>query len=428
MQFPPTNNPIPIATHDPVSTRALVTIPAVDLARSVYVVGKSGTGKSALLERLLLGAVDSGFGAALIDPHGDLAERVLALLPRRHWNRLAILAPRDEEHPVGLDLFGTATGASRALVTSAIVEAFRKLWGPTLFGPRSEHLLRHAMLALLETRGATLLGLLRMFVDEPYRARITARVTDPVVQLFWTREVPTYPKAFWGEMVSPILNKLGALAAPTVRRVVGQASPRLDLRKVMDEGGILVADLSQIGADAAELLGALVVAGLTVAAHGRAAAPPGERHPFLVFADEFHRYATSSFVGLLAETRKYGVGAVLAHQHAAQLPEDVRAAILGNAGTLVSFPLSAEDAELVAPEFEPDITARELVRLKRYHVALRLLVAGSPSRPLLARTIPPPEARPVPPVLLRIARERYGRPIELVDAEIAAALGATGPK
>lgn len=415
---------IVIATHDLASPRAAITITSADLLRSVYVVGKTGSGKSALMECLLLGAVDAGFGCALLDPHGDLAQRVLALLPRRHWNRLVLFEPADDTRPVGLNLLAPTIGASRAIVASGLVEVFRKLWGPTLFGPRSEHLLRHALLALLETPDTTLLGLLRLLVDEAYRYRIITRVTDPVVRLFWTREVPLIPKHFWAEIVAPLLNKLGALTAPAVRRVVGQASPRLRLREIMDGGRILVCDLSRIGADATELLGALVVTGLTVAAQSRAELPPAQRRPFLVFADEFHRYATSSFVGLLAESRKFGVGAVLAHQHAAQLPDDVRAAILGNAGTLVAFTQSADDAKLLAPEFAPEVTATELARLPRYRIALRLLRNGTPTRPTTAYTIPPPAAGPVPPTLLRIARERYGRLATTVDAEIAEAIGS----
>lgn len=415
---------IPLATHDPKSPRATISILPADLLRSVYVVGKTGSGKSALLLRLLLGAVDAGFGACLIDPHGDLARRALELLPSRHWNRVVHLAPRDATRPVGLNVLSPSPDASGAIVASGVVETFRKLWGRELFGPRSEHLLRNAALALLESPGTTILSLVRMLVDDRYRARVVARVADPVVRLFWIREFPMFPQRFAAEVMAPVLNKLGALSAPAVRRVVGQVGPRVRLREVMDDRRILVADLSGIGRDAAEILGAFLVTGLGIAAQGRAGTPAAARSPFVLVADEFHAYTTASFATLLAEGRKFGVCAALAHQHAAQLDEAVRAAILGNVGTLVAFSLSAEDAETIAPEFKPEVTAAELVRLHRFRVAIRMIERGEIARPFLCRTIPPPPENGGPPAtLLRLCAERYGRPVAVVDREIEEGFG-----
>src|SRR5450759_2888579 len=190
---------IPIATHDPRSPRAGVHIRPADLLRSIYLVGKTGTGKSTFLENLLLRSVDAGFGAALIDPHGDLFWRVLENLPSRHWNRVAILRPADSGRPVGVTLLNAMSWGSRALVASGVIEIFRTLWGPTLFGPRSEHVLRHAVLAILDTPAATLLGLLRFLVDAGYRTRALSRVTDPVVRVFWAKEYPALGKQFAAE-------------------------------------------------------------------------------------------------------------------------------------------------------------------------------------------------------------------------------------
>jgi DNA helicase HerA-like ATPase len=419
---------ISIATHDPRSPRAVVGIRPADLLRSVYVVGKTGTGKSTFLENLLLRSADAGFGVALIDPHGDLFSRVLENLPARHWNRVAILRPADAGRPVGVNLLGALAWGSRTLVASGVIEVFRTLWGPTLFGPRSEHVLRNAVLAVLENPNPTLLGLLRFLIDAPYRARALSRITDPVVRIFWIKEFPSLGKSFASEVTAPVLNKLGALASPVVRRLVGQAAPRMDFRELMDEGRILVVDLSGIGRDAAQFIGALIVTGLDLAAHARAGKPAAERSPFLVVADEFHTYMTRSFVSLLSEGRKFGVCAALAHQHAAQLDPEVRAAILGNAGTLAAFTLSAEDAETIAPEFEPELVAADLVRLRRHHMALRLLRNGEATRPMIVRTLPPaPIADEEPQTLLRISAERYGRPAKQVDREISEALGASFP-
>jgi len=416
---------IPIATHDPRAAQAAVCIRPADLLRSVYLVGKTGTGKSTFLENLLLRSVDAGFGAALIDPHGDLFRRILENLPSRHWNQVAILRPADASRPVGLNLLGAFVSTSRALVASGVVEIFRSLWGPTLFGPRSEHVLRHAVLAILDTPAATLLGLLRFLVDAEYRARALARVTDPVVCLFWTKEFPALGKQFTAEVTAPVLNKLGALASPLVRRFVGQAAPRLDLRQVIDNRRILLVDLSGIGRDAAQFIGALIVTGIDLAAHARAKVHPTERPPFLVVADEFHSYLTRSFLSLLAEARKFGICAALAHQHAAQLDAETRAAILGNAGSIGVFSLSADDAKAIAPEFALEVTADDLVRLRRHHFALRLLRNGEPRRPMIVQTLAPlAVSGEVPDALLRISAERYGRPAEVVDREIRETLGA----
>lgn len=415
---------IPIATHDPSSKRATVGILPADLLRSAYVVGKTGTGKSTFLENLLLRSVDAGFGAALVDPHGDLFARAIRNLPPRHWNHAAILRPADIGRAVGLNVLGARSSASRALVASGVIEVFKTLWADS-WGPRSEHVLRHAVLAVLEAPAPTLLTLLRFLTDEKYRGRALARVNDPVVRLFWAKEFPALGKQFAAEVSAPVLNKLGALASPVVRRLVGQAAPRLDLRKVMDGRGILLADLSGIGKDAAQFIGALIVTGLDLAAHARAGASASERPPFLLVADEFPSYMTRSFLSLLAEGRKFGLCAALAHQHAAQLDEETRAAILGNAGTLAAFSLSADDAKAIEPEFAPELSAAELVRFRRHHLALRLLRDGEPGRPMIVQTLPPrPTSSEAPRTLLRISSERYGRPAAAVDREIREALGA----
>jgi hypothetical protein len=416
---------IPIATHDPKSPNVTISILPEDLRRSMYVVGKTGVGKSALLERLLLGAVDAGFGACLIDPHGELADRVLGLLPRPAVPRVVRFAPKDA-YPVGLNLLAGGEATSRALIASQLVDVFRKLWGQTLFGPRSEHLLRNSVLVLLENPGTTLPCLGRMLVDEPYRAKLLERVTDPVVRLFWTQEFPGLGRSMQAEVTAPVLNKLGALSTPAVRRVLGQPKPRLSVRDAMDEGRIIVADLSGIGRDAAQLLGALLVAQVTIAAHGRAGTPEAAKRPCLVVADEFPAYATSSFTELLSEGRKFGLAAVLAHQFTAQIPRELLASILGNAGTLVAFRVSAQDAEALEPEFAPELTARHLVQLKRFRIALKLLRGGEPVPPFICHTPPPGvPSRARRDTHVRVSRQRYGRAAARTDRDIAAALAVT---
>lgn len=418
------NLSIPIATNDPRSPRAALSLPPTDLLRSIYVVGKTGTGKSTLMEHVALGAVDAGIGVCVVDLHGDLVRHVLEQLPSRHWNRVVVLDPNDSKAVVGLNLLSPESNMAVAVVASGIVEIFRKLWGATLFGPRSEHLLRNALLTLLAAPGATLVGLLRVLTDESYRNRLLVRVSDPVVRNFWLREFPLFSKQFLGEVMAPILNKLGALTAPAVRRVVGQVAPRLRLREAMDAGRVIVCDLSGLGRDAGELLGAIIVTGIGLAAMSRSDIRPSARRPFLLVADEFHAYVPAGFAQFLAEARKFGLCCVLAHQHLAQLDHGLHAAIMGNVGTIASFCLSSEDAKLMAPEFEPYVTSDDLSHLRRYRLALRLFHEGEPVRPTLCHALPPLARNGGPPeALLRISRERYGRAVDTVDREIGEGLG-----
>jgi hypothetical protein len=415
---------IPIATDDPLRPSSTVFIAPEDLLRSMYVVGKTGTGKSALLLRLFLGAAHAGFGLALIDPHGDLAGEALSHLPGRDWNRTVVFRPADASRPVGLNLLRPGREIPKSLVASSVVEVFRTLWGTDLFGPRSEHLLRNALLLLLESTAPSLIGLVRVITDADERRKLLVRSKDPLVRTFWLKEFPALGKGFAAEVTAPVLNKLGALSNPSVRRVVGQVSPRLDLRDAMDRGSIIVADLSGIGRDAARLLGALLVSGLEIAAHGRGDTPTAERRPFLLIGDEFQTYTTLSFLHLLSEGRKFGLCAALAHQHAAQLSDEVRSAVLGNAGTLVAFALGAEDADLIVKEFSPEFDAYDLRRLRRYRIIMRLLVGGESTYPMITKTFPPPPRVSTPRTLLRISAERYGRPADLVEREVSEAMGA----
>ncbi len=413
---------IPIAATDEGHGTRTHALSLPDLLRSMWVVGKTGTGKSVLLERVALGAIRANWGCALIDPHGDLANRVLALLPRARWNDVVHFQPKDEAHSIGLNLL-SEPGVPKALLASGIVEVFRRTWGKTLFGPRSEHLLRNAVLALLELPGATLLMLERLLLDEAWRAKTVLRVTDPVVRGFWTREFAQLDRRFAAEVTAPVLNKLGALSAPAVRRAVGQSSPTLVLGRWLERGHLLIADLSGIGRDGAEMLGSLLVTGLSLAAQRRGRLPPEARSPCLLVADEFHAFASASFGDVLAESRKFGLGAVMAHQHLAQLDEGLLAAIRGNAGSIAAFRLGAADAREVSDELGGAIAPVILQGLPRHHVALRLLADGEPRQAAIGVTLPPPAAPPVPETLLRISRERYARPAATVDREISDALG-----
>ncbi len=327
--------------------------------------GKTGSGKSTLLRSLARADLHADRGFLLVDPHGDLADQVLAKLPRRRRNDLVRLdATRPEACP-GLNPLRGVTPTTRPLVVSTILATMRKTW-PENWGPRLEHILRHALLAVTEVRGATLADARDMLVDERHRAWVLKQLHDDVVLAFWVREFPGYGKHLAAEAVSPVLNKLGALlASPVVRDIVTKSRPTLDARRVMDRGRIVVAALpkGRIGEDATVLLGSLLLGAFQHATMARSDMPPAERRPFSILVDEVGSFATQPIVEMLAEARKYGVRLVLATQSLAALEEKLRAALLANVGELVCFRVGADDAEIVARELGGELQPRQLMDL-----------------------------------------------------------------
>lgn len=400
--------------------RAFGILPA-DLHRHVHVIGRTGVGKSVLLEHLAVGAIERGMGCAVLDPHGDLATRILDLVPRSRTNDVVVLDPAHTDRPTGFNLLANATPATRHLVASGVLAAFRKIFHAS-WGPRLEHIFRQTLLALLEVRGTTLLGVLRMLVDDAYRASVVRHIADPLVGFYWTHEFTQYPKAYRAEVISPVQNKIAAvLASPPVRRMLGQRRSSLQLREILDQGHILIVDLSkgELGEDASALLGSLLVTGVQLATYARADVPERERRPFVLIVDEFASFMTESFAELLSEARKYGLALVLAHQHLTQLDESLRASILGNAGTTIMFRVGGDDAQTLVSDFGPEFSAEDLTRLGRFQIALRLAVDGQTTRPFSALTLPPSETVVGHGAVIRAASaERYGRPVAEVDRVI----------
>lgn len=402
---------------------------AADLLRHVHVIGRTGVGKSAFLERLALDVVGQGMGLALIDPHGDLAERVLDRLPRERTNDVVLLEAWDATRSIGWNPLSHDDPRDRPLIASGVIGMFKKVFSES-WGPRLEHLLRNTVLALLEVPDATLLGALRLLVDAPFRERVVARVRDPLVRFYWTREFAAYPPAFLAEVISPVQNKLAAvLTSPHLRAILGQRRSTITAAEILRDGRVFVANLAKgrIGEDASAMLGAALVTSFQLGAYRRAALSVDERRPLVLIVDEFQNFATQSFAELLAEARKYGLALVVAHQHLSQLDHGLTSALLGNCGTLVTFRVGAEDAEVLAREFEPELSAADLVRLDRYQIALRLAVDGLTTRPFTATTLPPvSEGSGRLALLRRLSAERYGRDRATVDAEVAEDLGVAG--
>lgn len=395
-----------------------------DLLRHMHVMGKSGMGKSTLLEHVAAEAMERGMGCAVLDPHGDLVDRLLARVPRRRANDLVLLDGGEREHPVGWNPLDARDPPH--LVAGAVLGAFKKVFGES-WGPRLEHVFRNALLALLDTRAPTLLGVTRLLGDARFRESVVRQARDPLVAQFWTREFASWSPTFLPEVLSPVQNKVGAaLTAAPLRLIVGQRRSTVRPADVLATGRILLVRLAKgaMGEEASALLGSLLVAAFQTAAYARASLPPGERHPFLLVVDEFQNFVTGSFAELMAEARKYGLGLVLAHQHLGQLGDGLRRALFGNAGTRIIFSVGAEDAEALAREVGPELDAYDLQSLAPRQTVVRLAVGAETTRPFTARSLPPRatvhEARV--PELLRLSRERYGRPRAEVEAAVRAQL------
>ncbi len=397
-----------------------------DRRRHLAIVGKTGMGKTTLLNHLILSDIRAGRGVALLDPHGDLCDAVLAAIPRNRTNDVILFDASDAEPPLSFNPLPCPRPEQRTLVASGVISAFKKMYGE-FWGPRMEHILRNALLALLESPGSTLISLLRILTDARFREPIVAKVTDPVVRNFWQREFASLPQKFQLESVAPIQNKIGHfVSSPLLRNVLGQTKSNLDLRCAMDDGKILLVNLSKgkLGDDVSSLLGSFLVTAMQLAAMSRADVPESERRDFFLYIDEFHNFATESFATILSEARKYRLALILANQYLAQLDEQTLAAVWGNCGSLISFQVGASDAEPLALQFAGDLTPQDLLRLPRYQAYIRLLIEGTPSRPFSMRTLPPASAidQERSAIIRRVSRQRYGRPAPQVEAEIAAAL------
>lgn len=340
----------------------------------MYVIGRTGTGKSTLLETLALQDIHAGRGLAFIDPHGDLAARLARQIPKSRNRDLVYLNAPDGSQPYGYNPLRRVRPDKVPLAASGLLEAFKKLWADA-WGVRMEHILRNTLYALLEYGEATLPDILRMFTDKTFRAEVIRRVENPQVRAFWLEEYPKYNPRYLQESIGPIQNKVGAfLADPRLHRLLTAPPIDLSIRRIMDQGKILIVNLGkgQLGEDSAHLLGALLITTVSLGAFSRADMREEERREFFVYADEFQNFTTLSVANMVSELRKFRVGLVMAHQHLHQLEPDVRHAVLGNVGTLVTFRLGPDDARVMAKELEPVFTPQDLVNLPNHDIYVKL--------------------------------------------------------
>ena len=354
-----------------------------------YLIGRTGTGKSTLLGSMALQDLSARRGLALLDPHGDLVEEIAGRIPAdRSADTLYLNAPNSEATWTYNPLAGVSP-ARRPLAAAGLVEVFKKLWHED-WGPRLEHLLRNVLLTLLEQPEATLADIPPLLADKDFRRDALRHIENPEVKDFWTTEYARYSPAFRAVVTAPLLNKVGAfLADPILRRILTGRRSSFNLRRIMDEGGVLLVNVAKgrMGEGPASLLGSLLVSSLTLAGLSRANQPVEERRPFFVYLDEFQTFGTLSLATMLSELRKYRVGVVLAHQYLGQLDRELRDAVLGNVGTLISFRVGAQDAPLIARELAPKFEPEDLISLPNRNIYLRLLVDGEPSKPFSAETV-----------------------------------------
>jgi len=362
-----------------------------DRLSHVYLIGKTGTGKSTLMESMALQDLERGNGFALIDPHGDLAERIAARVPHSRRADVIYLNATDPSQPYGYNPLRHVREDRIALAASGMMEVFKKMW-PDAWGVRMEHILRNTLMALLEQPHATLHDVLRMFSDSAFRKQVAASLKNETVRRFLEKEFERFSFGYRADGTAPIQNKVGAfLADPLLNRILTAPRKDLHIRRIMDEGKVLLVNLAKgrIGEDSSSLLGGLLVTTIGLAAFSRADVAPEKRRDFFVYIDEFQNFTTLAVANMFAELRKYRVGFTVAHQYLHQLEPDVRHAVLGNAGTVISFRVGAEDAPYLAREFQPRFEEIDLLQLENYHIYLKLMIDGTPSKPFSATAISP---------------------------------------
>ncbi|MDA3802388.1 MAG: type IV secretion system DNA-binding domain-containing protein [Patescibacteria group bacterium] len=362
-----------------------------DRRRHMYLIGKTGMGKSTVLENMIINDIKAGQGVAVVDPHGDLAEKIIEYIPKERIKDVVYFNPSDYDYPIAFNIVEQVEPHLRHLVASGLIGVFQKLWADS-WGPRLEYILRNAILAILDFPGSTVLGVVRMLSDKNYRKQVVANIKDPVVKSFWEKEFAGYADKFASEAVSPIQNKVGQfLSSSLMRNIIGQVESSINIREVMDEGKILIMNLSKgrIGEDNSALLGAMMITKIQLAAMSRVEIPEKDRKDFYLYIDEFQNFSTDSFANILSEARKYRLNLILAHQYIEQLSEKVKPAVFGNVGTMIVFRVGAADAEELVKEFTPVFIEEDIVNIPKYEMYLKLMIDGVASSPFSAKGLPP---------------------------------------
>ncbi|MFH1012598.1 MAG: DUF87 domain-containing protein [Candidatus Peregrinibacteria bacterium] len=399
-------------------------IKKVDRRRHIYIIGKTGMGKSVLLQNMIQSDVEMGKGVAIIDPHGDLAEAVIDFIPAHRTNDVVILDPSDVAHPFAFNMLEYTDDPNRRnLMASGLLGVFKKMYAES-WGPRLEHILRNCLLALASYPNTSMLGIMRILVDDAYRKRVVEKIDNPTVKSFWIDEFGKMQEKFRTEAISPIQNKVGQfLSSPLIRNIVGQVKSTVNIRFMMDTKKIIIINLSKgkIGEDNSSLLGSMLITKFQLDAMSRADIPEKERKDFYLYVDEFQNFATDAFATILSEARKYRLNLTMANQYIAQMPDEVRDAVFGNVGSIACFQVGFDDAEYFSGQFAEEVLPNDIVDIPKYNNYTKLMIDGMPSKTFSVATLPPPEANPEEgrrEKIVRLSRERYCKPREMVEDKI----------
>jgi len=406
-----------------------------DRRKHMYILGKTGTGKTELMLNLALQDIKRGSGLGFIDPYGEAAEKLLAFVPKERINDVIYFNPADTDFPIAFNVLEEVDSSKRYVVNSSLLGVFRKIW-PEVWSSRIEYILGNCILALLEYPNSTVLGIHRILVDSDYRKKVIEKLKDPMVRAFWLEEFPRYQGEDL-EAVATLKNKISQIVYnPLIRNIIGQSKSKIDFKEVVDGKKILLANLARgkIGEDNSKVLGVFLITKLYLAIISRADIKQEERNDYYLYIDEFQNFATKIFVNILSEARKCKLNLILANQYISQLDEitaqgkvtEVRDAIFGNVGTFISFRLGAEDAQFLEREFLPEFSAQDFTNLPKFHIYLRLMVDGVATRPFSAITLPPP---PEPKEsnkekIIKVSRERYATPREIIVEKLGRWTGA----
>ena len=397
-----------------------------DRRRHMYVIGKTGMGKTTMMENMAIQDIRNGKGVCYIDPHGDSIRKILDFVPNERINDVVYFNPADLEHPIAFNILEAVDSKYKHLVASGLMGVFTKIWA-SMWSARMEYILNNTILALLDSPGNTMMGIVRMYVDKKYRKKIVDSVKDPMVKSFWMEEFANYAEKYRTEAVAPIQNKVGQfLSSAVIRNIVGQPKSTIDLREIMDGSKILLLDLSKgkVGEDNSALLGAMIITKLQLAALSRVDIPEEQRKDFYLYVDEFQNFVTDSFATILSEARKYRLNLTMGHQYIGQLmPENntkMRDAVFGNVGSMVVFRVGAADAEYLETEFEPSFTPNDIVNIPKYNVILKLMINGVSSDPFTATTLQVDDNWYTGNAdkVIKVSRERYANPMLDVEDKI----------
>ncbi len=402
-----------------------------DRRRHVYIIGKTGTGKSVLLQDMAIQDIKNGHGVCVIDPHGDLIDEIVKHIPPERAEDVIYFDPSDTERPMGLNLLEAQTEDQKHFITTAIINLMYKLYDPQrtgIIGPRFEHAVRNAMLTVMYEPGATFVEVMRILQDPKYVQEILPKVEDPIIRRYWTDQIAQTSDFHKSEVLDYIVSKFGRFVTnKTMRNIIGQSKSAFDFREVMDDGKILLINLSKgkLGEENSSFLGLVLIPKILVAAMSRQEIPEDKRRDFFLYVDEFQNFATPDFATILSEARKYHLNLTVANQFIGQMEEEVKNAVFGNVGTLITFRVGVTDASYLQREYQPVFSESDLINIERFHTYTKTIVDNEPVPPFsvdMTKDMKAMKALANPKIaqaVIQLSRLKFGRPRELVEAEVS---------